>query len=113
MLLLIVPGKFISWGIVVRIFGYPTKTAIGVAAGLTQIGELSFVVVKVARDAGMVGDEVFNATVAASLISIFINVFVVRWAMGFVEGKSADVTMKEPSPQPSPGVPGEGVRSTG
>ncbi len=111
MLLLIVPGKFISWAIVVRIFGYPTKTAIGVAAGLTQIGELSFVVVKVARDAGMVGDEVFNATVAASLISIFINVFVTCAALRFVEGKSANVTVRGPSPQPSPGVPGEGVSS--
>jgi hypothetical protein len=35
----------------------------------------------VARAAGMVGDDVFNATLAASLISIFLNVFIVRGAL--------------------------------
>jgi monovalent cation:H+ antiporter-2, CPA2 family len=88
MLALIVPGKFLVWMLVVKIFGYPGKTAIAVAAGLTQIGELSFVVVKVARDAGMVGDDVFNATLAASLVSIFINVFLARWALGYAGGRT-------------------------
>jgi predicted Kef-type K+ transport protein len=41
------------------------------AAGLTQIGELSFVVGQVARGAGMAGQEVFSAALAASLLSIF------------------------------------------
>jgi CPA2 family monovalent cation:H+ antiporter-2 len=71
----------------VKMFRYSNKTAISVAAGLTQIGELSFVVVQVARDAKMVGDDVFNATLAASLISIFINVFIVRAAQKYVEDK--------------------------
>jgi monovalent cation:H+ antiporter-2, CPA2 family len=78
MLLLIVPGKFLIWMLVVKLFRYSLPTAIAVAAGLTQIGELSFVVVRVAHASGMVGDEVFNATLAASLLSILINVFVVR-----------------------------------
>jgi hypothetical protein len=32
----------------------------------------------VARKSGLVGEEVFAATLAASLISIFLNVFIVR-----------------------------------
>jgi CPA2 family monovalent cation:H+ antiporter-2 len=81
MLLLIVPGKFLVWTLVMKIFRYSIWTAIVTAAGLTQIGELSFVIVQTARNARMVGDEVFNATLAASLISIFLNVLIVRFAL--------------------------------
>jgi len=61
-----------------RLFRYSFWTSLAVAAGLTQIGELSFVLVEVARKSGLVGEEVFAATLAASLISIFLNVFIVR-----------------------------------
>jgi predicted Kef-type K+ transport protein len=44
--LLIVVGKFAIWMIVVRLFRYPLPTAIAVASGLTQIGELSFILVQ-------------------------------------------------------------------
>jgi CPA2 family monovalent cation:H+ antiporter-2 len=78
MLLLIVGGKFLVWSVVVCLFRYPLKTAILVAAGLTQIGELSFVVMQAARSAGMVAENVFSTVIAASLISILLNVFIVR-----------------------------------
>jgi len=87
MLLLILVGKFVIWAIVVRAFGYSMRDALAVAAGLTQIGELSFVVVQTASAAGLVGKDVFNATLAASLISIFVNVFIVRGVLGWAEGK--------------------------
>ena len=83
MLLLIVPGKFVIWTLVVMLFRYSFRNAVAVAAGLTQIGELSFVVVQTAVKSKMVGEDVFNATLAASLISIFINVFVVRAVLGW------------------------------
>jgi len=87
MLLLIVFGKFGIWFAVMRIFRYSKWTAVAVAAGLTQIGELSFILVEVARKSGMVGDEIFTATLAASLISIFLNVFIVRGVLKWVEPK--------------------------
>jgi CPA2 family monovalent cation:H+ antiporter-2 len=77
---LIILGKFVIWMIVVTVFRYPIRTALAAAAGLTQIGELSFVVVRAAQSVNMVGDDVFNAILAASLISIFLNVFIVRVA---------------------------------
>ncbi len=52
MIALIVFGKLGVWTIVVRLFGYPIWTALMVAAGLTQIGEFSFILVQVARNAG-------------------------------------------------------------
>ncbi len=85
MLLLIVVGKFAIWTLVVRLFRYPLATALATAAGLTQIGELSFVVVQVARSAGMVDESVFVSALAASLISIFLNVFIVRAVLARLE----------------------------
>jgi K+:H+ antiporter len=84
MLLLIVIGKFVVWTGVVWLFRYPLWTAVAVASGLTQIGELSFVVVQVARSSGMVADNVFSTVIAASLLSIFLNVFIVRGAFGWL-----------------------------
>lgn len=87
MLLLIVIGKFLVWMAIVWLFRYPVWTAIAVAAGLTQIGELSFVVVQVARSSGMVAENVFSTTIAASLISILLNVFIVRVTLKWVGKK--------------------------
>jgi CPA2 family monovalent cation:H+ antiporter-2 len=69
------------------LFRYSLRTAIAVAAGLTQIGELSFVVVQVARSSGLAGQNVFSAAIAASLISILLNVFIVRATFGWVDRK--------------------------
>jgi CPA2 family monovalent cation:H+ antiporter-2 len=88
MLLLIVVGKFLVWTAVIRLFRYPLWTAVTVAAGLTQIGELSFVVVQVARSAGMVGENVFSTVIAASLISILVNVFIVRGVFAWIGRRS-------------------------
>ncbi len=85
MLLLIVVGKFLVWTTVVWLFRYPLRIAVAVAAGLTQIGELSFVVVQVARSSGMVGENVFSAVIAASLISILLNVFIVRGVFAWMD----------------------------
>jgi monovalent cation:H+ antiporter-2, CPA2 family len=90
MLLLIVVGKFLVWTTVVWLFRYPIRTAILAAAGLTQIGELSFVVVQVARSSGIVPENVFSTAIAASLISILLNVFVVRGAFAWLGRKVVD-----------------------
>jgi CPA2 family monovalent cation:H+ antiporter-2 len=79
MVALIVVGKFVIWSIVVWLFRYPLPTAIAVAAGLTQIGELS---------SGLVAENVFSATIAASLTSILLNVFVVRGVFRWLDSKA-------------------------
>jgi CPA2 family monovalent cation:H+ antiporter-2 len=76
---LIVVGKFLIWTGVVRAFAYPLTTAALVGVGLTQIGEFSFILVQVARNAGLVGHDVYNATLAASLLTVLINAVLVRY----------------------------------
>lgn len=88
-LLLMIVGKFLVWTTVVWLFRYPLPTAITVASGLTQIGELSFVVVQVSRSSGLVDESVFSTMIAASLISILLNVFTVRAIARWLESKPA------------------------
>jgi CPA2 family monovalent cation:H+ antiporter-2 len=80
MVALIVLGKFTIWTSVVRLFRYPLRTAVLVGVGLTQIGEFSYVLVRVARDAGLVDAPVYSATLAASLLTILLNAFLMRAA---------------------------------
>src|SRR5262245_23529329 len=54
MVALVMVGNFLIWTAVVWLFRYPLATAVRAAAGLTQIGEFSFVLVQVARAAGHV-----------------------------------------------------------
>lgn len=85
MLLLIMVGKFGIWFCVMKLFRYSKWTSIAVAAGLTQIGELSFVLAEAAKKAELIGQEIFGATLAASLISIFLNVVMLRVVFKWIE----------------------------
>lgn len=71
-------GKFVIWTGVVSLFRYRLRTAMLVGLGLTQIGEFSYVLVRVARDAHMVGDDVYNATLAASVVTILLNGLILK-----------------------------------
>jgi CPA2 family monovalent cation:H+ antiporter-2 len=70
---LILVGKFAVWFAVVRLFRYPAKTALRVGIGLTQIGEFSFILAQVSLNSHLIGPDVYNATLAASLVTILIN----------------------------------------
>jgi CPA2 family monovalent cation:H+ antiporter-2 len=76
--ILTILGKFVIWTSVVWLFRYPSRTALLVGAGLTQIGEFSYVLVRVARDSHLVTDDVYHATLAASVITILLNGLLMR-----------------------------------
>lgn len=85
---LIMIGKLVIWTLVVGVFGYAWSTAVLVGIGLTQIGEFSFVLVQAAKTAGHVSDEVYNATLAASLLTILANAALVRYVPGWLNRRS-------------------------
>jgi len=70
---LILVGKFLVWTGIVRAFRYSWSSALRVGAGLTQIGEFSFILAQVSLNAGLISAEVYNATLAASLLTILAN----------------------------------------
>lgn len=84
---LIVAGKFLIRTGIVRLSGYSWVTAILVGIGLTQVGEFSFVLIQTARSAGHIGSELYNATLAASLITILINAALVRHVPAWIGRK--------------------------
>jgi CPA2 family monovalent cation:H+ antiporter-2 len=77
---MVLAGKLAIWLLVVRIFRYPWLMALRVAVGLTQIGEFSYVLVQICRNAGIVDPHIYNATLAASLITIMLNALLTRVA---------------------------------
>jgi CPA2 family monovalent cation:H+ antiporter-2 len=83
MIVLIVAGKLAIWTSIVWLFRYPLITALLVGVGLTQIGEFSFILVQVSRAAGHVGEDVYSATLAASLLSILLNALLMRHVPGW------------------------------
>jgi CPA2 family monovalent cation:H+ antiporter-2 len=70
---LILVGKFVVWFTVVRLFRYRRETAWRVGIGLTQIGEFSFILAQVSLHSHLITSGIYNATLAASLITILIN----------------------------------------
>jgi CPA2 family monovalent cation:H+ antiporter-2 len=105
MIALIVAGKLLIWMTVVRLFGYPWITAVLVGIGLTQIGEFSFVLVQVAKSSGHVGSEVYNATLAASLITILMNAALVRYVPGWLVQRRLAHDQHDTTPWPPEGEP--------
>ena len=89
---LIVVGKFLIWTAVVWLFRHPLWAATLVAVGLTQIGEFSFILIQVARSAGHVGDDLYQATLAASLLTILANAALMRAVPRWLGG----LRLKEP-----------------
>ncbi|MEO6119071.1 MAG: cation:proton antiporter, partial [Terriglobales bacterium] len=89
---LIIVGKFVIGVVVVKVFGYSIWTAALAALGRTQIGEFSFVLVQVARQAKLVGDDVYNATLAASLVTILLNAALVKYGSQWLGDKRLQST---------------------
>ncbi|HET9696365.1 MAG TPA: cation:proton antiporter [Terriglobales bacterium] len=78
LLAMIIAGKFVIWAMVALLFRYPWRSALRIGIGLTQIGEFSYVLVQVAKNASLIDDTFYNATLMASLVSILLNAFLVR-----------------------------------
>ncbi len=87
---MVVVGKFVIWAVVVKLFRYPTSTALMAGLGLTQIGEFSYVLVRVARDAHIVGDDMYNAVLAASVFTILINGLLLRFVPDRIAARQAE-----------------------
>ncbi len=78
--LAIIAGKFLVVAAIVRLFGYPTRTAIYSGSGLVQIGEFSFVLASIGVNLGILPQEVFSLTLAAALITIVLTPATLRFA---------------------------------
>jgi CPA2 family monovalent cation:H+ antiporter-2 len=102
---MILVGKFVIRTAIVWAFGYPLPVALLAGAGLAQIGEFSFVLVQVAREAGHVGADVYNAVLAASLLTVLLNAELMRVVPDWI----AAMRLRHAAPTPAGPAPARHV----
>jgi CPA2 family monovalent cation:H+ antiporter-2 len=102
MVALVVVGKLVLRTGVVWLFGESLWTALLVGIGLAQIGEFSFVLVQAARQEGLIGADVYQATLAASLLTILVNAALVRATPRYL-GKLRVASQAPPDAEALPG----------
>jgi CPA2 family monovalent cation:H+ antiporter-2 len=76
----VVLGKAGLAYVLMRIMRQPAYASVLVALGLAQIGEFSFVLAGLGRQLGVMSGETYNLILAAALISITLNPFLLRLA---------------------------------
>ena len=75
---LIVVGKSVLAALVTFAFPYPARTALVVAAGLSQIGEFSFIVGQSGLALGLLDDTQYSLILASAIVSITLNAWMFR-----------------------------------
>jgi K+:H+ antiporter len=81
-------GKPVAAFLVVAALRYPFRVALTVSVALSQIGEFSFIVAKLAGDLGVMSPAGLNTLVAVSILSIVVNPIAFR-AIAPVERRAA------------------------
>ncbi len=68
---------------IVRLFGYPIKTALLVGLGLAQIGEFSFVLVSEGQALGLIPRQVYLLVLATTAVTLLVTPFVMKFMPRF------------------------------
>jgi CPA2 family monovalent cation:H+ antiporter-2 len=71
--LIVVLSKAVTKFVILVLYGYPTRVALTVGAGLAQIGEFSFILGTLGLSLGLLPAEGFQLLVAGALLSIALN----------------------------------------
>jgi CPA2 family monovalent cation:H+ antiporter-2 len=71
--LIIILGKSVAAFAIVRLFGYPTSTALTISASLAQIGEFSFILVSLGVSLALLPERGRDLVLAGAIISIMLN----------------------------------------
>ncbi|MBD1912564.1 MULTISPECIES: cation:proton antiporter [unclassified Leptolyngbya] len=71
-------GKFLIITPLVRIFGYPLKTALIAGLGLAQIGEFSFVLASQGQTLGLVSRQAYLLILGTTAVTLLLTPFVLR-----------------------------------
>jgi CPA2 family monovalent cation:H+ antiporter-2 len=91
---LIVVGKALYKFVFVLVFGHSIRVALTVAAGLSQVGEFSFILGTVGLSLELLPAEGFQLIVAGALLSIALNPLVFRLADGLEPRLLANVPLQ-------------------
>jgi CPA2 family monovalent cation:H+ antiporter-2 len=73
-----IAGKGIVSGVLAMLLGSPGKTVLVLALGRGQVGEFSFIIGQTSLALGLISADVYSLILAASIVSITVNPFLVR-----------------------------------
>jgi len=68
--LIIVVAKFFICSLITRFFGYSLKTTLFVGAGLTQVGEFSFILGLVGLETGLISEYFYSLILSSAILTI-------------------------------------------
>ncbi|MFQ3581449.1 MAG: cation:proton antiporter [Chloracidobacterium sp.] len=80
---LILVGKTLLAFAAIKALGRTTRISLTAALGLAQIGEFSFVLLKVGLDAGLLGGDTYQIFLAASILTMLVTPFLIGAAPAF------------------------------
>ncbi|MDB5618403.1 YbaL family putative K(+) efflux transporter [Tardiphaga sp.] len=103
--LIIIFGKSIAAFGIVRLFGYPTSTALTISASLAQIGEFSFILVSLGVSLALLPDRGRDLVLAGAIISIMLNPMFFALLDRFLAKDDAKVAAKATADKAVPRVP--------
>ncbi|HBB31452.1 MAG TPA: sodium:calcium exchanger [Cyanobacteria bacterium UBA8803] len=75
---LVLIGKFLIVTPIVKVFGYPLRTAIIAGLGLAQIGEFSFVLASEGQALGLVARPVYLLILGTTAVTLIVTPFLLR-----------------------------------
>ncbi len=104
-------GKFLIVTPLIRLFGYPLKTALITGLGLAQIGEFSFVLASEGQALGLVSRRVYLLILGTTAVTLVLTPFVLRlipqlfawaesvpWLKSLLEGSDVPIEVAETLP---------------
>ncbi|MBI2974008.1 MAG: cation:proton antiporter [Deltaproteobacteria bacterium] len=78
-ILLVLPiGKALISTLAISLLGYPVNVAAMAGLSLSQVGEFSFLILLIARKAGVIPEPLYDFTIAAAFLTILITPAVMR-----------------------------------
>jgi CPA2 family monovalent cation:H+ antiporter-2 len=75
--LMIMVGKIVIIWAIVRSFRYSDGISVGTGLCIAQVGEFSFVLAEIARSRDLIGADIFNLMVSATIVTLFLTPFCV------------------------------------
>ncbi len=108
---LVLVGKFLIITPIVKLFGYPLKTAIIAGVGLAQIGEFSFVLASEGQALGLVSRAIYLLILGTTAVTLVITPFLLRlvpivfdwlesipWLKPYISGEGQALEVSEDLP---------------
>ena len=101
----IIFGKFAILSAITWLFGYRGKTVPLVGAGMTQVGEFSFVLAQLGLSAGVISGYSYSMILGSAVITIVLTPFIFALASKLVARQKSEVMQVSSGVKEQPGIP--------